>query len=425
VRRRTLVRGSVLVLASTFAWHASSFLFNAGAARLFGVSHYGRLAAVMALLAVASPSFVALQTVASRITTQLSAAGDLYRVRGLVRFYGLRLAFVGVVAACVVALFSTAVARFLRVGSGGPIAILGIVVLLSVLTHLQRGVLQGSAAYARLSASMVTEAITKIVATMVIVAFVWRSVGGALLGIAIAAVMALAANAVLLRFLPRSHKSVDVIAHPYRYSATTLATLALLALLFSADVLAAKRYLDPHDAGLYAAVALCGKIVFFATSAFSPVLFPWFSSRQERGVDSRRPLGASLAAVAAVCSTLVAIYFLVPSIVIVPLFGSEYRGAEHYIGWMGIALGAYSIAYLASMYLLSQKIEAGAAVLAVIVIGQLAALYSFHDSVRTLIEVQTAVLGVAAVALVVLAAYRAPATAPTHAAIATATPQGS
>ena len=422
--RRALVRGSALVLASTLAWHASSFLFNAGAARLLGVADYGTLAALMALLAVASPFFISFQTVASRITTQLTAAGKLDRVRGLLRFYGLRLAFVGVVAACTVALFSAAVARFLRVGSGGPIAILGIIVLLSVFTHLQRGALQGSAAYTRLSASMVTEAITKIVATMLIVAFVWRSVAGALLGIAVAAAAALAANAALLRFLPRSRTTVEVIAHPYRYSATTLATLALLALLFSADVLAAKRYLDPHHAGLYAAVALCGKIVFFATSAFSPVLFPWFSSRQERGVDSRRPLGASLAAVAAVCSSLIAIYFVAPSVVVVPLFGSEYRAAGGYIGWMGIALGFYSIAYLASMYLLSQKIEAGAAVLALVVLGQLAGLYSFHDSVRTLIEVQMVVLGAAAVALVALAAYHAPAAAPGPSAVASAMPDG-
>jgi hypothetical protein len=50
--RRTLVRGSALVVASTLVWHASSFAFNAAAARLLGVEHFGSLAALMALLAI-------------------------------------------------------------------------------------------------------------------------------------------------------------------------------------------------------------------------------------------------------------------------------------------------------------------------------------------------------------------------------------
>lgn len=407
--KRVLARSSVLVLGSTLVWHGVNVLFNGAAARILGPESYGDLAAIVALLAITGPFFVSLHTVASRQTTELAVAREWGRVSELLRFYGVRLGFGGLLLAGVGVLGATAVARFLRLPSALSVAIAAASFAPSMLMHLQRGILQGAGRFGRYATSVLAEAAVKLVVGGILLLALWRTVSGAALAITITIVCVAAVNAVLLRFLPRRPDRVDAIEHPYAYSLATLATLVLLALLISVDVLAANRYLEPGSVGLYAAIALAAKIVFFATSSLSlVVLFPWFSARQDRGRDSRRPLFLALAGTAAVSLVPVAVYFVAPHLVVAPLFGSGYDGAEDWIGWMALALTAYALVYLAATYLLSQRSSAGVSVLAVAVLAQFAALYSFHGSVRALVIVQGAVLGGAAVAMVWLCAVVRP-----------------
>ena len=401
--RRSLLRGGTLVLGSTLVWHASNFAFNSVTAHLLGPADYSELAAVVALLYLASPLLVSLQAMASGAATSFTVAGETGRIRGALSYHLRRLAFAGLLAGGAIALASTAIARFLRVDSGLPIAILGAGLCLSLLTHCQRGVLQGTMRFGRYSLSTLTEAVVKIVAAVVLVAAVSTTVEAAVASVALAACVAFVVNALLLRFLPagpRARVETPVLA---RYRGPTLATFVLLSALLSADVLAANRYLPAVAAGVYASVSLSGKIVFFATSALSLVLFPHFTERRERGLDARRELAAATGAVSLCSVALAGVYFLVPGAVVRPLFGAGFAGAEPYLGWIALAFGFYAVAYLSATYLLANGRWAGAAALAVAVLGQLAGLYTFHDTVGHVVAVQVVVLGGAAAALLALA----------------------
>jgi O-antigen/teichoic acid export membrane protein len=399
IRGSAFIRGSALVLGSTLLWHASNFAFNALSARMLGTAQYGTLAAVIALLYVGSPIFFSIQTVASRLTTKLVASGEEARIRGLIRFYGLRLGLGGLLLAAAVAISSSALARFLRVPSPVPIAILAIAVLLSVLTHLQRGVLQGSMEFGRYALSTVTEATAKIGASVLILVVLWRSVDAAVLAMALGSALGLFVNSFLLRFLPQSRGRPRPIPHPYRYSALTLSCLLLLAVLLSMDLLASKRYLDPHTAGIYAAVSLSGKIVFFATSALAVYLFPIFSERRDRGVDAKGTLTGALAVLLLGSASLVAGYFFMPHVLITLLFGHSYDSATAYVGWMAIAFSAYAFLYLTAIYLLSQENIIVSLVLGIAALGQAAGLYTFHSTISAIVGVQVVVFVSTAVAL--------------------------
>jgi O-antigen/teichoic acid export membrane protein len=413
--RSTLLRGGTLVVASTFVWHASNFGFNAAAAHLLGPVKYGNLTSAVALLALANPVLTSLQTVASRLTTTLVGRGETSRVRGLLLFYGVRVGFAALFATGLIVLASRAIGRFLREPSPWPIAIAGIVTLLSVVTHLQRGVLQGTKSFGRYSVSTVIEATTKIVFAILLVELVSRSVEAALVAVGIASVAGALANALLLRYLPRSSDRARPVSHPYRYSLLTLGTLILLSLLFAVDILAAKRYLSPHDAGLYAAVSLSGKVIFFASSAVSLFLFPLFSSRQDEGLDSRRLFAGACGVVAVGASLVIALYAVAPGLVVTPLFGAKYAAAKPFLPYIGLAFALYAIAYLGSLFLLSHGRSTGTVVLASCVLGQLFGLYIFHSDIKRIVGVQIAIFAVAALGIAGLCARRAERLAPVDA----------
>jgi O-antigen/teichoic acid export membrane protein len=406
------VRGGTLVVGATLLWHLSNLVFNLVAARALGPSSYGELAAAVTLLYLASPLFVAVQTVASRIATACWARGDDATIGALLRFYAVRLAVAALLLTAGVVIASSALARFLRVSSGRPLAILACAFPFYVVSHMQRGVLQGALQFPRYAAGSASEALCKVVATVGALLVIWKTVDAAVLALVISAAAAVAVNWLLLSFLPRPRARLAPMSHPYRYSLTTLASLTLLAVLLSVDILAAKRYLVPHDAGLYASASLCGKIVFFATSCLSLVLFPLFSSQEERGLDARGPLSKGLALVGAMSVALVLVYALVPRAVIVPLFGDRFGAAAPELAWMGVAYALYGIAYLAAVFLLAQKRLAGTTALAVAALAQLAGFYAFHSTIRELIAVNVVVFACAAAALVLIALHRrAPASA--------------
>ena len=192
-------------------------------------------------------------------------------IRPLLAFHRRRLIVAGLVVAATIGLTSSAAARFLRIDSGLPIAIVGVGLSLSLLTHSQRGVLQGTKRFGRYSLSTFVEASVKVIGAAVFVIWIWPSVEGAVIAIPLAAACSLVTNSLLLRFLPPG--KIDGAARPIegRRSGATLATFILLALLLAADVLAAKRYLSADAAGLYASISLAGKAVYFATSALAAV----------------------------------------------------------------------------------------------------------------------------------------------------------
>jgi O-antigen/teichoic acid export membrane protein len=398
-RQRKLAGSGALVLGSTLVWHASNFVFNSATARILGPAGYGELAAIVAILYLASPLLVSVQTVASRTATGLVVGGHDGRIRTELRAQGKRLVFVGLLAAALLALGSSALARFLRVSDGRPIAILGLALALSVVTHLQRGVLQGTTRFGRYAVSTLSEAVTKVVLAVAL-AWFWRSVDGPVVGVVAAAGCGLVVNTLLLRYLPTTDDSTGRSLALPRGSGATVATFLLLSLLLSVDVLAAKRYLPPAESGLYAAVSLSGKVVFFATSAVSLYLFPSFSEDRERNEDGRRRLARALLSVAGCSGVIAGAYFTAPSLVVEPLFGARYDAAGPYLGWIAIAFGGYAVAYLCATYLLARGRWAGPAVLVVAAVAQLGALYALHTTIARIVAVQVVVLVTAAVALV-------------------------
>lgn len=392
-----------MVIGGTAVFQASNFLFNSIAARALGPAKYGDLAAVVGLVYLSSPFFLSIQTVASRTTTTLYAAGRARELRGLARFYGFRLAFGAALVGALAVLSSGPVSQVLHLRSSLPIALLAGVFVLSTLSHLQRGVVQGLQRFGVFGAGSAIEGVAKIAATVVLLRWVWPNESGAIFALVIASVFSIAFNGAVLHRLPDTTERVRPMEHPYRYSLQTLGTLVLLAMLLSTDVIAANRYLSSQAAGLYAAVSLSGKTVFFATSAVTAIAFPVFSHRQDRGEDSRRALLGLLGIVAAASVAIVGLYFAAPTILVHAIFGSSYASASAFVPWMAIAFAGYSLVYLVGMYLLSQRRSIGMAILGISAVAQLAGFRVYHADIRQLIGVQLSVLCATATAMTISA----------------------
>lgn len=400
----TFLRGGALVFASTLVWHASNFLFNAVTARLLGPSDYSELAATVSLLYVASPLLTSIQTMTSRVVTSLRVAEAAESIRPSIERQVLRIALVGSLVALACAAMSHEIADFLHLTSGWPIVIVAAGLCVSAITHCQRGVLQGAQLFGCYSLSTLVEATTKVLGVVLLVGVVSHSVEAAVAAVPLAAVCALVVNHVLLRVLPPGQPATrGRVTGTLRQSSFTVATFVCLAMLLSSDILAAKRYLSPHQAGVYAVVSLSGKIVYFATSALSFFLFPFFSERRDRNLDGRRQFAVALGLLCTCSAVIVGAYALAPRLVVDALFGSRYATAAAHLVWIGVAFSGYAVAYLAATYLLAQKSRLGTAILCGGTALQLAGLYARHGSIGQVVDVQLVALWAVALLLCTVA----------------------
>jgi O-antigen/teichoic acid export membrane protein len=101
----------------------------------------------------------------------------------------------------------------------------------------------------------------------------------------------------------------------------------------------AKHFLSNQDAGLYSAMSLLGKILFFGTISVSVVMFPRVAAIHAAGRRAHRTVNLSLALVAGAGGVVVAAYFLAPNqIVHLLLHKPEYENIASYLGLFSLAM---------------------------------------------------------------------------------------
>lgn len=409
--RMPLVRAGGPVFAATLLWQLSNFVFNAAGARLLGPATYGSLAAAVGLLYLVSPILTTIQTVASRETTAYIGSGRLAELRGAMWFYGWRLGGAGVVAFVALGAASPWISGFLKINTTGPVIVLAAALPLWCIALLQRGVFQGSQRFGRLAVSTAIEAVAKIASAIALLTLFWRGATGGMLAVVIGAASALLVGSLMLRYLPYSEVRHVPRVHPARYTVITLATLVLLAVLLSTDTLAAKHYMSPETAGLYAGVSVCGKIVYFLTSVLSIYLFPLFGAHHDRGQDARKQLNIALAMILGGALLVAGVFSVAPQLVVTPLLGDRFGPAGQFVGMAGFAFGLYGCVYLCSMYLLAQRQAAVITVLGVAAGGLIVGLYASHSTIPQVLHVLIVTFGLTAGTLTAWAMLRKPARA--------------
>jgi O-antigen/teichoic acid export membrane protein len=398
---RAVARGGSFVLGATLLWNLSNFAFNAVGARALGPSGYGQLAAVVALLYVVSPLLYALQATASGTAARLTSTDRDGDVRPQLRRQAWRAAGWTAFVVAVAALAAGQIAHALRLSSSIPVLLLFASMPLAAIVNLQRGAMQGIGHFERYAASTTIEAGAKIILAGALL-LLWPHVESAVLATAAALGCAALAHTRLLGVLPAAAPTGQEGLAAGRNGALALACLVLLAVLLSGDVIAARHGMGSHASGVYAAVSLAGKIVFFATSGLTWVLFPMLSARDERGEDGRKLLLGAVTGVTIVAAVVAGIEWIAPSLVIIPLAGHGYEAAGPWLAPAACAFAPYAVAYVLGMGLAARRRTSAAIVLAGAAAAQVLGFVLITPTVGHLLAINACAFSVAALGLAVL-----------------------
>lgn len=377
--KNSLLRGSLVLFAAMLLVNVLNYGYALLLGRYLGPVEYGAYAAFMSLFLLVT-----------LLPMTLQQTGARYRAMGMsVAGYTSRLGFwAGGAIGLLMLVFCVPLGQMAHL-PWGWFAFFGILMPIYGLLGVARGEAQGRQEYGRLGFNMVFEHLSKILLTFPVLAFVSGSSG--------AVIATLAGLPLALALLAKELRQEKLSSEQQRevrgYALPVLINLAAQALILNADLLLAKALLPAEDAGLYASVAMIGRIVFYSSWAVGAAVFPMVSKEHAAGRPHQKLLWLALGAVAVVSALFVGVCLVAPQLVVGILFGKAYLSAASWVAAYAAMTMLYALAnVVANHYLALGQGQLGNWALAAGVV-QLGLMLAFHGTAMDLISVQAVAKG--------------------------------
>jgi O-antigen/teichoic acid export membrane protein len=346
---RSLGAGSISLFFAFSVVNLSNLTFHILVSRLIGPNGYGQLAALLSVVLIVSVPVGIFQTIAAKRVSVLRAAGDEQLSGEMLKSMARTLTLIGAIGMVILLMLAPLLAIFLRMPLG-PVTLIGPYVLVSLLTGLGYGALQGALRFAALSFAVVTGVLFRL-ALGIGLAHAGFGVSGAMVATVAGAALSGALALGLARMVQgvRIRRRLDL--EPFRRDfRTALLALGVFALLSQFDVVLARHYLDATEAGLYSGAALIARALFFVPGVVAMVAFPRFAEVKGSGPAARRWLKLSTLAVIAIVGAMLPVVILWRDLIVSVALSKSFEGSSSLVPLLSTAMGAMALVSLLTYF---------------------------------------------------------------------------
>jgi len=218
---------------------------------------------------------------------------------------------------------------------------------------LNLGAIQGLERFGWYAAITVLMAFLR-VALPVVLVILGFGINGAMLGIALSAVLAYAASFQPLKDVLRgARERMKSTRDVWSFALLAAGAAAGMVVLFSVDTVLARHYLGAHDAGLYAALATIGRTALFITTGLTVVMFPKVVALRERKEPHAYVAMQTLVGALALAGAIEVVLCIFPSMVAKLLFGQAFVAMAGTLPLYGLAMVFLAAAQVLVTYLLA------------------------------------------------------------------------
>jgi O-antigen/teichoic acid export membrane protein len=366
--RDGMIMAAAIIAAGGFDYSASVV-----AGRWLNPVDFGVFVSVTAMLQVLILLSNAIRLVVAIRTAEL-AAQDVRRVGAFVRRVWRWSWKWGVVATAAVALASPLLAPMFQLSNTWPLWAGSLLMLPLFAREALSGSLQGIQAFTVLGLSQLVPACLRVILSIGLIL-----VGGRAVGAILAQPLAYAVGAGLVFWwlcsqLRENGQACDP-AVSWSFSLTTVAGLAVFALMTNLDALFVKVFYSPEAAGDYAPVVTLSRISLFLPWAIGFVLLPKVAQRKALGRDARPILLLALAATLTPGLGITILYFLFPGALVSLIFTKAYVDPGVILGLSSLAATFYGGINIWLNYALSLKRHSYITILVGVLILQAAGMY--------------------------------------------------
>ncbi|HEX3353036.1 MAG TPA: hypothetical protein VHS34_09460 [Terriglobales bacterium] len=385
--RAQVLSGSFMLLAGSGSVTAINFLYNIAVARFLGPAGFGHVSAVCTLLILISAVTLSFQIVSAKIVAQ---QGSLPAKRAAYLGFHRRAWMCGLIAGLILLVFRNPISSYLNLPNPLLVVLMGAGAAFYVPLGSRRGYLQGACRFQHLAINVVVEGLVRLGGSLLLIQ----------LGFGATGVIAANAAAVVIAYFAAI--PTPAVAVAYEFGTVSVAFReGLQAIVFfvgaviinNCDIVLVKHFFAPALAGLYAAVALVGRVIYVLSWSVVSGMFPIAAGTRSQKRRDRGVLTTSLLLVLAIGSSITLGLWLAPASIWSKLLGGQFGvAAGHSFPYLLMLYAAttslYSLSIVFIAYEMSHKIANTGWVQLLFSGVLIAGIYGFHSSLEQVIRVQ-------------------------------------
>jgi O-antigen/teichoic acid export membrane protein len=297
---------------------------------------------------------------------------------------------VGLGFGALIIVFSSQLQQLFNTYSSNMFVIFGFGVPLYFLMSVNRGVFQGKKQLKSLSITYQAEMLSRLLITLgLILVFNIQSSAVIAIGIVLSFVFGL----IPIKFEQISFKESIPLKGKYNRQIRNFFLLTAFyeltqIIINNSDILLVKHYFDAYEAGLYASLALIGRIVYFIAWMFVMLLLPAVVELKKEGKETASVLFKYVGYVAIISFIIVLTCLSFPELIIKLLFGEQYISMAPLLWKYAIATSMFAISNIFAYYYLSLDKYVPVIISGVFGILQMGLVIFYHESLEQVVHMQ-------------------------------------
>ena len=277
-----------IFMISVLIVNGGNYIYNLLLGRILGPKEFSDAAVLITLLLVISFVAMTFQLLVARFVGTIQQKFFSSLMRSVYKYA----MYVGILIGLVMMLFSGLLSQFFNTSSPQMFIIFGFGVPLYFLMSVNRGYYQGQKKFSQLSITYQLEMLIRLLFTLFLL---WilpiKSSNIVSIGIVISLLAALFPFNISFRstsvhvILPKEQKQ-----QIKKFFVITAFYELTQIIINNSDILLVKHYFDAYQAGLYASLALIGRVVYFMAWMFVMLLLPTVVQLKKQGKSTKKVL---------------------------------------------------------------------------------------------------------------------------------------
>ncbi|WP_417886530.1 oligosaccharide flippase family protein [Zunongwangia sp.] len=387
-------------MLSAMAVNGGNYLYNLLLGRILGPQQFANAAILITFLLVLS--FVAMTFQLS--VAKFTAGYETHKQLHFLNYVKKASLLIGIVASLAVVIFAGQLQQVFHTDSKWMFIIFGLGIPVYFLMSVNRGFYQGNKSFYKLSVTYQAEMFSRLFITILLVVLLTTNNSSNLvaLGILISFIFGLMPfkNSGKL-FSNKIELEASEVKNLVHFIAITAFYEFTQIIINNSDILLVKHYFPSYEAGLYASLALIGRLVYFVAWMFVMILLPTVVQRKKRGEDTLPVLFRYIGFVCILAATIIGLTYFFPEFIINIMFGEAYVSMASLLWKYALATSLFAISNVFVYYFLSLDKYWPVALSGVFGIAQVVSILLFHESLAQVVNVQISImLGLLGVQLV-------------------------
>nr|WP_241480015.1 oligosaccharide flippase family protein [Kordia jejudonensis] len=366
--------------------NGGNYVYNLLLGRFLGPEKFADAAVLVTFLLVLSFVAMTFQLVTAKFSVLFETsvfkafASNMYKKSVLT----------GIVLGCFIIFFATELQLFFKTSTSSMFVAFGIGIPLYFIMSVNRGIFQGKQQLVSLSVTYQAEMISRLLITLALLYFL--QIESSLI-ISFGILASFLCGLLPFDFKNIAWKSTNVLSKTQSklvrnfFIITAFYELTQI-IINNSDILLVKHYFESYDAGLYASLALIGRVVYFIAWMFVMLLLPTVVKLQKEGKNTVPILLKYVTYIGGIAAVIIISCVFFPTQIIHILFGESYLEIAPLLWKYALATGIFAISNIFAYYYLSLDKYIPVVLSGIFGMLQIVLVVFFHESLAQVVHVQ-------------------------------------